>query len=202
MFASERTARNALGGLARRHRLCHALLGVQAGEAAPCTACTLDAHACACVNTLDRKKQLVRMLVVMAPLRVAAWPHRGPIGIRERSDVHVVRDWHFLGTARSEIDVHGLLECSPLDFDPASYRLLKGMLTRLPAGKLVDLSRYTDSAECGAAVPRRWTLDRIAEPDVDLPRAHSTRDTTRSRMAGGAGTAALAPDLFDELEQP
>ena len=204
LFASERTARNALGRLARRHRLCHALLGVPAGETAPCTACTLDANACACVNTLDRKKQLVRMLSVMAPLRVAAWPHPGPIGIRERSDVHVVRDWHFLGTARSEIDVHGLLEGRPLDFDPRSYRLLKGLLTRLPAGKLVDLSRYADSAECRAAVPDhdRDNRDRISEPDVDLPLARSTSHMTRSRMGGNAGPAALAPDLLDGLEQP
>ncbi|MEP6944123.1 MAG: exonuclease domain-containing protein [Betaproteobacteria bacterium] len=200
MFASERTARNALARLSRRHRLCHALLGVPAGSSAGCTACTLEANACACVDNLDRKKQLVRMLVVMAPLRVAAWPHPGPIGIRERSDVHVVRDWHFLGTARSEIDVHGLLACSPADFDPVSYRLLNRMLTRLPPAKLLDLSRYADSAECRASA-QRGVGEPIAGSDVDLLRVRSTTNTTRSRMTGNAG-ATLAPDLLSELEQP
>ena len=51
MFASERTARNALARLARRHRLFHALLGVLAGSHAGCTACTLEANACACVSS-------------------------------------------------------------------------------------------------------------------------------------------------------
>jgi len=200
MFASERTARNALVRLARKHRLCHALLGVSSADAAACTACTLDTNVCTCADTLDRKKQLVRMLVVMAPLRVAAWPHPGPVGIRERSDVHVVRDWRFLGTARSEVDLHGLLDCSPAPFEPASYRLLNRMLARLPAVMLVDLSRYEDSVECLASVQPE-VRESIDVTDVDLPPACSTNHTARSRMAGNAG-AALAPDLLDEPEQP
>ncbi len=48
---------------------------------------------------VSRKKQLMRLFAALRPLRVPTWPHRGPVGIRERSDIHVVDHWQFLGRA-------------------------------------------------------------------------------------------------------
>ena len=72
-----------------------------------------------------------RAAAALAGLKTAAWPWRGPIGVleedreREASELHVVHQWCYLGTARSEDDVPGLLEAAhrpPFDLD--QYKLL------------------------------------------------------------------------------
>jgi DNA polymerase III subunit epsilon len=153
IFPSERRARNALARLATKHRLCHFLLGLSRETMAPCHACPVDRPGAACVGKVDRKKQLLRIFAALEPLRLPAWPHRGPVGIRERSDIHVVDHWQFLGTAQSEGEVYGLLENHQRAFDRRFHRLLNRTLAQLPRSKIVDLSRYTDSAECSAGVP-------------------------------------------------
>jgi DNA polymerase-3 subunit epsilon len=147
LFRSERKARNALVRLATRHRLCHCLLGVSALVNAGCPACPVDQRASACVGRIDRKKQLLRVFGALEPLRIPAWPHRGPVGIRERSDIHVVDQWRFLGTARTESELYALLECHPGGFDPRLYVVLKRTLARLPASRIVDLSAYEHDPE-------------------------------------------------------
>jgi DNA polymerase-3 subunit epsilon len=153
IFKSERVARNALARLARTQGLCHCLLGIPESAKAGCRACPLDHPGGGCVARIDRKKQLMRLFAAIEPLRLPIWPHRGPVGIRERSDLHIVDHWQFLGTAQNESELHALLENHHRAFDRRLHRLLNRTLSRLPASKIVDLSRYADSAECTAAVP-------------------------------------------------
>jgi DNA polymerase-3 subunit epsilon len=75
------------------------------------------------------------------------------VGIRERSDVHVVDQWQFLGTAQSESELYGLLESQPRGFDRRLYFLLNRTLSRLPRSKIVDLSQYECSPDCSASLP-------------------------------------------------
>ena len=142
VFRSERRARNALVRLATRHRLCHGLLGLSGPAAKDCLACPVDQPRGACVDLIGRKKQLVRLFVALKPLCIPAWPHSGPVGIRERSDIHVIDDWQFLGTAQNDGDLYGLLETRPGIFDNRLYRLLHRTFARLPPSMIVDLSRY------------------------------------------------------------
>jgi len=148
-FASERKARNALLRLATRHRLCHGVLGIAGGENASCLACPVDTRGCACVSVEQRKKQLLRVFMAIRPLRLQAWPHEGPIGIRERSDLLVVDRWQFLGTARTEGDVHELLETRRQGFDKRAYRLLARTLARLPQRAVVEFAKRAE-APCGS----------------------------------------------------
>lgn len=60
-----------------------------------------------------------------------AWPWRGPVGVieedreREASEVHVVHNWCYLGTAQSESELAELLEGrSRVRFDLDQYRIL------------------------------------------------------------------------------
>jgi DNA polymerase-3 subunit epsilon len=147
LFRSERKARNALVRLATRHRLCHCLLGVSGVADAGCPACPVDQPTGACVGRINRKKQLLRLFGALEPLRIPAWPHRGPVGIRERSDIHVVDQWRFLGTAQTEGELYGLLECDPCGFDPRLYVLLNRTFARLPENRIVDLSGYENGRE-------------------------------------------------------
>jgi DNA polymerase III subunit epsilon len=153
IFPSERKARNALVRLATKHCLCHGLLGISEFAKVDCPACPVDQPGGGCVGRIDRKKQLMRLFAALAPSRLPIWPHRGPVGIRERSDLHVVDHWQFLGTAQSESEIYVLLESRPGGFDQRLQRLLNRTLSRLPRGKIVDLSRYEQSPDCSAAVP-------------------------------------------------
>ena len=136
LFASERKAGNALARLAARRRLCHSLLGL--GDAG-CLACAAEVPGAGCGGITCRKKQLLRVFSALRSLRVEAWPHRGAIGIRERSDLHVIDRWQFLGTARNEHDVHELKAARRDGFDKRMYRLLLRELPRVPRGRIVDL---------------------------------------------------------------
>jgi DNA polymerase-3 subunit epsilon len=93
----------------------------------------------------ESQEQWVRAFAAMNPLRVPLWPHQGPVSIRERSDIHVVDHWQFLGTAQNEADLYDLLENHRVVFDKRLYRLLNRTLSRLPPAKIVDLSRYRRS---------------------------------------------------------
>ena len=90
---------------------------------------------------MQRKKQLLRLYPLLRPLRIAAWPHEGAIGLRERTDVHVIDRWQFLGTARSEGDMHSLLETKREGFDRAMYRLVAREMAKLPRDKIVPIGQ-------------------------------------------------------------
>jgi hypothetical protein len=105
------------------------------------------------VDKISRQRQLLRVFAALKPSEVPPWPHRGPVGIRERSELHVVDHWQFLGTAPSENELHALLESPPRNFDRRLYLLLKRTFGRLPQRKIVDLSLYGQGVECSASVP-------------------------------------------------
>ena len=136
LFPTERKARNALLRLANKHGLCRELLGL--GTEYDCRSCPI-APTAGCGGGINRKRELMRLFAALRPLRVPAWPYRGPVGIRERSDVHVVDQWQFLGTARNDSDLHAILECRPEEFDARTYRVLRRTLAHLPQRKIVPL---------------------------------------------------------------
>ena len=81
-----------------------------------------------------------------AELRNAAWPWRGPVGVveedaaREATEVHVVDQWCYIGTARSEDEVSALLEAARRPrFDLDQYKLLQRHLTTKRA-RVVELA--------------------------------------------------------------
>jgi len=153
IFPSERKALNALARFAVKQRLCQVVLGLSGSVSTACPACPVDQPGRGCLGKIDRKKQLMRVFAALDPLRLPTWPHRGPVGIRERSDLHVVDHWQFLGTAQNESELYALLENHQRAFDRRLHRLLNRTLSRLPQSKIVDLSRYANSAECSAGVP-------------------------------------------------
>ena len=154
IFATERRARNALVRLARTNRLCFCVLGIGAVADVRCGACPTDRSECRCADPIERRRQLLRLLPALRPMRIPAWPFSGPIGIRERGEIHVVDRWRFLGTARDQGELHGLLERCASEFDVRHFRILRRMLARLPGAGIVDLgSIVAGSARSAEATP-------------------------------------------------
>ncbi|MET0681941.1 MAG: exonuclease domain-containing protein [Casimicrobiaceae bacterium] len=140
VFDSPHKARNALRRIAAAHELCHSLLGVAEGPDPPCPACPVEAGTSDRGRGCARLIHLTRAFSALRELRLPAWPYQGPIGIRERSDLHIVDRWRYLGTARNEAEIHAALETRDVDFDVKIFHLLVKALRVLPRTRIVCLA--------------------------------------------------------------
>ena len=138
MFESGRKARNALLRLATARHLCHALLGIAPTPAAPCTGCAAH-EAAKCVRKTDRLRHLAKAALALRPWHIEQWPYAGPIGVRERSDLHVLDDWRYVGTAQVEHEIHQLMQTRAQYFDRDTFTFLAKTLRRLPQKRILRL---------------------------------------------------------------
>jgi DNA polymerase-3 subunit epsilon len=132
LFSGKRKADTALRALAESHQLCLVQLGLErrSSPQKPCFNWQLKRCNGVCVGKESESFHRARLEAALAKLRIETWPYEGAIGLIEqgadRTDVHVVNNWCFLGTARSEDEVHDLLEQSPSRpaFDLDTYKIL------------------------------------------------------------------------------
>lgn len=139
-FASRASFRAALRAIVREHRLCARRVGLERGANGPCFARQLGRCNGVCIGHESAQEHDARVADALAPLAIPPWPTQGVACIREaasdgeRVDVHVFRDWCWLGTARDEGELSALCECAPnATFDLDVTRLL---LRRYRARKL------------------------------------------------------------------
>ena len=129
-FSSRRQAREALRSLASEHALCWKALGLER-RLGPCFARQVKRCAGTCVGAESAAAHHERLRQALAPLAIPRWPFAGLAAIRERSllgdrtDLHLVRDWCWLGTARDQGELGRLIEAPPRpEFDADIARLL------------------------------------------------------------------------------
>ncbi len=138
-FSSKAQARSTLRSLAAEHALCWTALGLEK-RPGPCFARQLKRCAGACVGAETPETHAMRLAGALAPYRVPAWPVTGvavlrePAAAGERVDVHVLRDWCWLGTAQDDGELTRILDAPPRpEFDIDIAKLL---LRRHKAGTL------------------------------------------------------------------
>ena len=143
-FASRRQAREALRAVAAEAALCWTALGLER-RSGPCFARQLRKCAGACVGAEPPAAHHARLREALARYALKPWPYAGTIGvlesspIGERTELHMFRDWCWLGTARDESELYAILEAPPrCAFDLDIYRLL---VKRLPRATIRPLSR-------------------------------------------------------------
>ena len=151
-FSSRRQAREALRSLADQHALCWTALGLEK-RPGPCFARQLKRCAGACVGAESAKEHAERLAGALAAHAIPAWPCPGLAALREcsaggeRVDVHVLRDWCWLGTARDEGELARIIEAPPrqeFDIDIAKLLLRRHKAGTLP---LIPVSPQA-SADC------------------------------------------------------
>ncbi|HEX2531622.1 MAG TPA: exonuclease domain-containing protein [Burkholderiaceae bacterium] len=139
LFNSRRKAETALRELAESHELCLVALGLEHRTQAskPCFAYQLHRCRGACTGAEPIALHQARLEASLASLKVKTWPYPGTVGLVEtaadgRRDVHVVRNWCCLGTARSEEELWNLLDDMPTHtaFELDTYKILVRALTR------------------------------------------------------------------------
>lgn len=131
LFSTRQKAEMALRALADEHGLCPALLGLEAAQPGqPCSACI--AHRCrgACIGREPPAAHQARLEQALSALKLDPWPFPGVAVLAEdspdgRQGLHVVHNWHYLGTAWSEQDAVRLQQQAPAHpaFDADTYRI-------------------------------------------------------------------------------
>lgn len=137
LFSTKRKAETALRELADAHQLCLVQLGLEGrvGANKPCFNWQLKRCKGVCIGKEAESFHRARLEAALANLHVKIWPWPGPVGLVEgegdRTDIHVVNNWCYLGTARSEDALWSLLEQSPARpaFDLDTYKILNRALS-------------------------------------------------------------------------
>ncbi len=140
LFRSRAAAIEALRDIAASHGLCNILLGIEKREG-PCFAHQIKRCRGACVGLESPAQHALRLKQALRSLRTLPWPYKGRIGVRENTpdgentDLHVLDRWCYLGTVRSEAELHDLAEnrAAPV-FDVDTYKILKRFLAKPPRG--------------------------------------------------------------------
>jgi DNA polymerase III subunit epsilon len=148
VFRSRSDAWTALRGVARSQQLCAILLGLEAGPG-PCSANASGACRGVCVGRETAAQHMMRLTSALARLRLKPWPFGGRVALREAdpyrgmSEMHVLDQWRYLGSARTDNELAALLEQRDLPrFDVDRYRLLNRHLADTRRGcELIDLAR-------------------------------------------------------------
>src|SRR5450755_2238158 len=136
-FGSRRAARETLRDIAAEAALCLQLLGLER-RTGPCFARQIKKCAGACVGAETPEAHHARLLQALAPYALRQWPYGGMVSIQEtnltgeRTDVHLFRDWCWLGSASDEGSLQELIQTPPrAAFDLDIYRILCKRLPRL-----------------------------------------------------------------------
>jgi DNA polymerase-3 subunit epsilon len=137
-FASRRAMRDALAAVAHDQALCWTRLGLERRQG-PCFSRQLRRCHGVCDGAEPVETHDARLRAALARLAIPRWPFAGAALIREaaddgeRVDVHVVRDWSWLGTARDEAELAMLLDAPPrAAFDLDITRLLLRTFAKAP----------------------------------------------------------------------
>jgi len=152
IFRSRRSALAALRGLAAEHGLCLQTLGFERRRKGPgfqaCFHHQIRRCAGVCAGAESPHQHLARIGAALARLKLPAWPWRGPVGVvehdaaRDATEVHLVEQWCWLGSARSEAEVAEVLQGAPrARFDLDHFRIFT---RHLGAGRtrVIELQRH------------------------------------------------------------
>jgi len=160
-FRAKHAAITALTAIAEEHGLCPALLGLEPARKAGAACFSHQLKRCrgACCGREAVAAHNLRLAQALQSLRLAQWPYKGAIGLRERSgeksEVHLFERWCFLGTASTESEIYEKLEVRgrPL-FDLDIYKILKRELAKRTRGvALIEFGAMSSLWYRGAAAP-------------------------------------------------
>lgn len=109
-FRSKRHAEKALRQLIESNMLCAKLCHLDHSQRS-CFGYQLKKCYGACIQSESSEKYNLRVKMALAHYKNKIWPYKGPIGIKEhcpiqgKSQIHIIDQWHYLGTANNESDI-------------------------------------------------------------------------------------------------
>lgn len=131
VFRTTTQAKMKLRELAKEHRLCHKLLGIEAGTGA-CFGHQLGTCDGACIGKEPPEPYNERFTEAFSKRKLRTWPYAGTVMIEEKENesagtVIFIRDWVLLGAYRYEGETHEPLfaeaeQAAGFDYD--TYKIL------------------------------------------------------------------------------
>jgi len=141
LFKNGKEATAVLRALAGEHNLCDALLGLEKiAPGKPCFGHQVKRCKGACVGSEPYARHSMRLVGALSRLKLVSWPLNGPALIREGDEAHLIDGWRYLGTVRSDEEVHALLAAGRPQFDRDTYRILAKYVARMTPLTLRPLS--------------------------------------------------------------
>jgi DNA polymerase-3 subunit epsilon len=150
-YRSAKDARKMLEALAREHRWCFKLLGLETSssktDGGSCFGFQVGRCGGACVGREPAALHLARVKLKLMPQRLEPWPHAGPMMVREamgtRAEYHVIDGWQHLATLEDDVGVDEFRRAGARGrtrFDIDCYRILTRLL-REPKYRPLPLPR-------------------------------------------------------------
>lgn len=129
LFYSKREAHSYLRAIAKKHRLCEALLGLEKRvEGKACFGYQVKQCGGACIQLTPIALHNLQLKTVLESFRVQVWPYPGPIAIREGGEMIVIDKWCYLGTAINQDELYELIQSGEAEFDLDIYKIVKKAL--------------------------------------------------------------------------
>lgn len=130
LFYSKREAHGYLKAIAKKHRLCEALLGLEKRiEGKSCFGYQVKQCSGACLNLTPIALHNLQLKTALELFKVQVWPYAGPIAIKEGGEMIVIDQWCYLGTAINQDELHELAESGEAEFDLDIYKIVKKALS-------------------------------------------------------------------------
>ena len=131
LYRNQRDAQKALRSIADDNHLCFSVLGIEkAVKGRPCFARQLHNCQGVCVGEEAPLEHARRLQQAMTKLKLATWPYVGAVGLQEAEDLHIIDHWCYLGTAKNEAEIQGLIASSRPAFDKDTYMILNKALNK------------------------------------------------------------------------
>jgi DNA polymerase-3 subunit epsilon len=149
-WRSEREATRALEALAREHRWCLKVLGLESGEGS-CFGWQVGRCTGACVGQEPAAAHLARVRMGLVRQQLPPWPHDGPVVLAEGRDehrqYHLLDTWQWLATFDGDEADDGIAQyCrgtrrTPREFDVDQFHILR---RALKGRRVTPLPRHAD----------------------------------------------------------
>ena len=130
LFYSKREANSYLKAIAKKYRLCEALLGLEKHiEGKACFGYQVKQCGGACIGQSPIELHNLQLKTSLELFQVQVWPYSGPVAIKEAGHMLVVDRWRYLGTAINEEELYELADSGGAEFDLDIYKILKKALS-------------------------------------------------------------------------
>jgi len=141
LFYSKREAHSYLKAIAKKYRLCEALIGLEKRvEGKSCFGYQVKQCGGACINLTPITLHNLQLKTALELFKVQIWPYSGPIAIKDGGEMIVIDKWCYLGTAINHEELSELKSDGDTEFDLDIYKIIKKALAGPYKNKVMHLN--------------------------------------------------------------
>ncbi|MDO9024347.1 hypothetical protein [Zwartia sp.] len=144
LFNTRTEAQGYLAAVAKKYRLCNALVGLEKVEPGKsCFGYQVKKCEGACIGLVPLETHNLQLLSALSLYKVQRWPYPGAIAIRDGESMIVVDQWCYLGSAVDHEELFELVNSGSRNFDLDIFKIIKKALRGSHKDQVVQLSAKT-----------------------------------------------------------